>query len=165
MPGRWGSTCLWRRGCWAESAGSRRVPDGGAPGALLDHLLVLGGAALFHAWRDAGGVVAAHLGSGADLLAPAAGRVLQYAGVVERLGGGVEIRVFPDRAQLAMAATGQALTNANLDTANNLGDGDVDAIYTIPSANNLRTTNGTELLVPLGHTFEPGDEYTTRITS
>ncbi|MBZ0165933.1 MAG: hypothetical protein K8I00_03930, partial [Candidatus Omnitrophica bacterium] len=57
-----------------------------------------------------------------------------------------------------------ALTNANLDTANNVADGDVDAIYTVPSANNVRTTNGTELLVPLGHTYEPGGNVEVGVT-
>jgi len=49
-----------------------------------------------------------------------------------------------------------SLTNANLDTANNNGDTDIDAIYTGTSA--ITTPSGISLFIPASQTFAPGGD-------
>ncbi|MDA1169238.1 MAG: carboxypeptidase regulatory-like domain-containing protein [bacterium] len=53
-----------------------------------------------------------------------------------------------------------SLTNANLATADNNGDADISALYSV-SGSALTVASGKELIVPALHTFAPGGDVTT----
>ncbi|MBZ0166957.1 MAG: hypothetical protein K8I00_09125, partial [Candidatus Omnitrophica bacterium] len=83
--------------------------------------------------------------------------------VVVTRGSGLDmtINLYEDYL-ITRADDGGALTNANLDTANNVGgggDADINAIYTM-SGTALTVVSGVELLVWTGDEFAPGDTVT-----
>src|SRR5215831_3610831 len=78
----------------------RRVPDGRAPGALLDRLRDLRIAAALEARADGLGLRAVDARLVARARAPATHGVLEHAHVVERRARRIELGIAPDGAEL-----------------------------------------------------------------
>lgn len=70
-------------------------------------------------------------------------------------GTSLSFVIYQDRLIL-QHENGSNITNANLNTANNVSDTDVDAIYTLDADNNLTMVAGKELYINSGDTYTPG---------
>ena len=68
------------------------------------------------------------------------------------------VDIYQDRL-IIRSDSGTALTNDNLDTANNNGDSDISAIYST-SGNALTVVTGKELFIPTSQSFTPGGTVT-----
>ncbi|MGE0267765.1 MAG: LamG-like jellyroll fold domain-containing protein [Candidatus Omnitrophota bacterium] len=73
-------------------------------------------------------------------------------------GDDLNIDLYQDYLKLRQD-NGGSLTNANLDTADNNGDTDITALFSV-SGGALTVSSGIELLIDSGHTFVPGGDVT-----